>query len=97
MHFTKVSCFSLAVITVNLVLSHPLNSARQFQSGVKAGVTLQADGGAPVPPVPPKPKTVINAGAADNTAPNRGVEMLQADGGAPVPPVPPKPRTVVNA
>jgi hypothetical protein len=86
MHLTKVSSFTLAVISVSLFLSNPLHSARQLESGSMP--ILRADGGAPVPPVPPKGKNIVSADA--------GVEILQADGGAPVPPVPPKGKTVVS-
>lgn len=83
MQFSKVSCFTLAAITISLVLSHPLNSAKVLQRSTKTVFILQADGGAPVPPVPKRTKVV-----------DARTSVLQADGGAPVPPVPKRTKVV---
>lgn len=44
---------------------------------------LSADGGRPVPPVPPNPSLMAPV--------SRATQTLEADGGRPVPPVPPNP------
>src|SRR5216683_2456462 len=99
MHFQKLSSLVLAAFTSIVLVApsvSPTDQPRYDRQSVSAPIHPQvADGGAPVPPVPPNPH--FNGLVADGGAPVPPVpppippSNLTADGGAPVPPVPPKP------
>ena len=86
MCFQKLSSFGLAVLaSISLVAPSVATRGQQRPEQKCAGASAEtwvADGGAPVPPVPPPPKR--------NGSANPQLTLL-ADGGAPVPPVPTKP------
>ncbi|SRR6266849_4421394 len=98
MHFQKLSSLVLVVLTsIVLVAPSVTSTDRPRHDGRAVAVPNQpqvADGGAPVPPVPPIKQP--NALVADGGAPVPPVpppipnSNLTADGGAPVPPVPHK-------
>jgi len=85
MYFQKLSSFGVAVLaSISLVAPSVATRGQQRPDQKCAGASAEtwvADGGAPVPPVPPPPRLSSTVTPQAN---------LTADGGAPVPPVPPK-------
>src|SRR5258708_24074256 len=107
MYFKKLSSFGFGVLASISRVAPPVATRGQQRREQKcAGASAEtwvADGGAPVPPVPPPPKRNGSANPqltllADGGAPVPPVPTKPpasytiADGGAPVPPVPPPPR-----
>lgn len=98
MYSRKLSSLVLAVFTSIVLVAPSVSSTdqpRQDRQSVAAPVRSQfADGGAPVPPYPPKsyfrPLTA-DGGAPVPPYPKPPVINLTADGGAPVPPYPQPP------
>jgi hypothetical protein len=104
MYFRKLSSLVLAAFTPIALVEPSVSSdqARHDRQAVAAPVHPQvADGGAPVPPVPPIKKAsvlVADGGAPVPPVPTpippgfaKSHYTILADGGAPVPPVPHKP------
>src|SRR6266850_1269002 len=104
MYSGKLCSLGLVFFTVILGLSltlSPTNQPQHDRQFVGGPSRLQvADGGAPVPPVPPikQPKTLVaDGGAPVPPVPPIRTSNLMADGGAPVPPVPTPPMTAFVA
>lgn len=94
----KLSSVVLAVFAAIVLVAPSASSTDQRQHhdqlGIAPGHSQLADGGAPVPPYPPKPPLVAltaDGGAPVPPYPPNPSSALTADGGAPVPPYPPNP------
>ncbi len=79
------------VILTSLVLANPVwdNARNDDPWGVPS---LLADGGSPMPPIPPRTavKFVADGGSPMPPIPPRTAVTFIADGGSPMPPIPPR-------